>query len=131
MEMEIFFPGGKEVDARIDDLTVITDQPIDEGGTNKAPSPFTLFLASIGTCTGYYVLSFCQKHKIPTKNMKLIVKIERNFETHMVENIHIDIQVPKDFPEQYKNAVMKAAEACAVKRHLEKPPKITMGVSKH
>jgi ribosomal protein S12 methylthiotransferase accessory factor len=130
MDMEIRFPGGKKVDALYKGFIIHTDQSVAEGGSELAPSPFSLFLASIGTCTGYYVLSFCQKNNIPTENIKLIEKIERNHETHMVESIHIDIMVPKEFPEKYKNALIKASEACAVRRHLDKPPKITTTVVK-
>lgn len=126
--MEIRFPGRKKVEAFFDDYIVTTDQPVADGGSGSAPSPFELFLASIGTCTGYYVLSFCQKNNIPTEKMKLTARFPRNPTTHLVENIHIDIHVPRDFPEKYTNAVIKAAGACAVKRHLEQPPQIEIKV---
>ena len=129
MEMEIRFPGGKRVEANFNGLVVRTDQPVGEGGAGSAPSPFELFLASIGTCTGYYVMSFCQKNNIPTENMRLTASIQRNPGTHLVENIRIEIHVPKEFPEKYKNAVVKAADACAVKRHLERPPEIDIAVT--
>jgi putative redox protein len=128
MDMEIRFPGGKKVEAFFDDYIVTTDQPVADGGSGSAPSPFELFLASIGTCTGYYVLSFCQKNNIPTEKMKLTARFLRNPTTHLVENIHIDIHVPRDFLEKYTNAVIKAAGACAVKRHLEQPPQIEIKV---
>ena len=128
MEMEIRFPGGKKVEAFFDDYTVITDQPVDDGGSGSAPSPFDLFLASIGTCTGFYVLSFCQRNNIPTDKMKLTARFIRNPATHLVENIHIGIHVPKNFPEKYKNAVVKAADVCTVKRHLEQPPQIEITI---
>lgn len=130
MEMEIRFPGGKKVEAMFDDFIVVTDQPVIDGGSASAPSPFSLFLASIGTCTGYYVLSFCQKNNIPTEQMKLTARFLRHPTTHLVENIQIDIQVPQDFPEKYKNAVIKAAGVCSVKRHLEQPPQINITVSR-
>lgn len=128
--MQIRFPGGKKVQAVYDDMTVLTDQPVIEGGSGLAPSPFDLFLASIGTCTGYYVLSFCQKNNIPTEEIKLAAQFLRNPATHLIENIAIDIQVPKEFPEKYKNAVIKAAGLCTVKRHLEQPPQIDITVSR-
>jgi putative redox protein len=131
MEMEIRFPGGKKVEALFNDFTVTTDQPVADGGSGSAPSPFELFLASIGTCTGYYVLSFCQKNNIPMENIRLTASIQRNSGTHLVENIRIDIHVPREFPEKYKNAVVKAADACAVKRHLNKPPKMDIIVASH
>jgi len=128
MEMEIRFPAGKKVEALFDDFIVTTDQPVADGGSGSAPSPFDLFLVSIGTCTGYYVLSFCQKNNIPTEKMKLTARFLRSPTTHLVENIQIDIKVPREFPEKYKNAVIKAAQLCTVKRHLEHPPRIDLKV---
>jgi len=130
MEMEIRFPGGKKVEALFDDLTVLTDQPVEDGGNGSAPSPFDLFLASIGTCTGYYVLSFCQKNHIPTDHITLAASMSRNPKTHLVERCDITIKVPADFPEKYTNAVIRSADLCTVKRHLQNPPKIDIKLSR-
>jgi putative redox protein len=131
MEMEIRFPGGKKVEASFDEYTVKTDQPVSDGGTGSAPSPFDLFLASIGTCTGYYVLSFCQKNNIPMQNITLKASMERNEKTHLVEHCNFTINVPNDFPKKYTNAMIKAAEVCTVKRNLQNPPKIDINVVFH
>ncbi|MEM4257655.1 MAG: OsmC family protein [Candidatus Thermoplasmatota archaeon] len=126
MDMRIYFPGGKKVNAEYKGFTIATDQPLEAGGTGTAPEPLSLFLISLGTCTGYYVLAFCQKHNIPTDNITIVMKSERNEKTHLYENITLTIATPSDFPETYKKALVKAAESCAVKKHLEKPPKITI-----
>jgi putative redox protein len=125
-EMEIRFPGGQKVYAQYSGFTIQTDQPVEDGGEGSAPTPFSLFLVSLGTCAGYYVLAFCQKHHIPTKDIKIIAHIDRNPTTHMVERYSIDIHVPKEFPEEYKNAMVKSAESCIVKKHLMKPPQFTV-----
>ena len=130
MEMKISFPGGKKVDADYKGFTIKTDQPIREGGEGSAPESFSLFIASIGTCTGVYVLSFCQKRNIPTDNISLLLKLEKNKDTHMIEKISIEIQVPEDFPENYKKAIVKTASLCAVKKHLDNPPEIDISVIK-
>jgi ribosomal protein S12 methylthiotransferase accessory factor len=121
---EITFRGGKKVDARVRGFTINTDQPSSDGGRDTAPSPFELFLASIGTCVGYFVVSFCQARSIPTDDIRLMQTITRNDTTHMVETISVDILLPPDFPEKYKGAVIKAAESCTVKKHLASPPVI-------
>ena len=131
MEMKINFPGGKKVDADYKGFTIKTDQPIKEGGDGSAPEPFSLFLASIGTCTGIYVLSFCQNRKIPTENIKLTLNIEKNTGTKLIEHMDIKIIVPDDFPDNYKNALIKTASLCAVKKHLDNPPKIDINVIKN
>lgn len=116
MEMEIVFPGGLRVDAIAGDMVIPTNQD------GSAPAPFGLFLASIGTCAGIYVLSFCQQRGLPTDNMRIIQRMHSNPFTRMIEKIELDIQLPPDFPEKYKEAVIRAAELCAVKKHLEQPP---------
>jgi hypothetical protein len=40
----------------------------------------------------------------------------------LLSKINLDIQLPPDFPEKYKTAVIRAADQCAVKKHLENPP---------
>ena len=131
MEMKICFSGGKKVDADYKGLTIKTDQPKHEGGDESAPEPFSLFIASIGTCTGFYVLSFCQERNIPTDDINLLLKIEENKETHMTKKITIEIQVQVDFPENYKKAIIKAASLCTVKKHLDNPPEIDILLAKN
>jgi putative redox protein len=116
MDMEIVFPGGQRVDAKMGPLTIETNQD------GSAPAPFGLFLASIGTCAGIYVLSFCQQRGIPTDGVRIIQRMHASPFTRMIERIELDIQVPPDFPEKYKDAVIRSAEQCAVKKHLEQPP---------
>ena len=122
MEIEITFPGGARVDASLGGLTVKTDQPVQGGGMGSAPSPFVTFLASIGTCAGIYVLGFCQQRGLPTQGLKLVQRMEPNPATGMIGKISLDIQLPPGFPEKYRAAVVKSAEQCAVKKHLEHPP---------
>jgi ribosomal protein S12 methylthiotransferase accessory factor len=38
-------------------------------------------------------------------------------------NIKLNIQLPADFPDKYKSAVINAAELCAVKKTINNPPK--------
>jgi putative redox protein len=40
----------------------------------------------------------------------------------MVEKIDLEIQVPPEFPEKYRPSLIRSAELCAVKKHLETPP---------
>ena len=126
MEMEITFSGGARVDANFGGFSVKTDQPVQGGGDNSAPSPFATFLASIGTCAGIYVLGFCNQRGIPTDGIKIIQRMHTDRSTGMVGQIDLEIQVPPDFPEKYKSAVIRSAEQCAVKKHLENPPKFNV-----
>jgi putative redox protein len=123
-KFEIELAGGTKVNAKIRGFTIATDQPAADKGQNSAPSPFELFLASLGTCAGYFVVSFCMARSIPTDNIVMSQTVVRNDASHMVEKIIIDIKLPPDFPEKYKDAVVRAAESCTVKKHLAAPPRI-------
>ena len=126
MEMEISFPGGKKVDAQYRGFTIQTDQSIKNGGDASAPEPFNLFLASMGTCAGIYVLSFCQQRKIPTDKITLVQRMEDSADGKMVARIIIEIKLPVDFPSKYRKAVISAAQLCAVKKHMEHPPEFSI-----
>lgn len=125
MEYTITFPGGMRVDAHFAGLHVATDQSVKGGGEGSAPTPFMTFLASLGTCVGYYVLHFCRSRDIPTDGIRVTQNTVVNPETKMVEQVSIDIHVPPTFPEKYHAALIRSADQCTVKKHLEHPPVIT------
>jgi ribosomal protein S12 methylthiotransferase accessory factor len=131
MEMEITFDGGKIITAHLKGHEIKTDQPVAGGGTNSAPAPFDRFLASIGTCAGIYVKSFCDQRGIPTDKIKIIQSVDYDMEKRLPLKIKLDIQLPADFPEKYRNAVISAADLCAVKRAIADPPVFEVVTSVH
>lgn len=128
MEIKISFPGGKRVDAHFGHHVIQTDQPRQAGGDDSAAAPFDLFLASIGTCAGIYVLGFCQQRNIDTTGLSMTQTLDYNRETRLVETINLRIQLPEHFPDKYKSAILKTANLCTVKRHLASPPDITVSI---
>jgi ribosomal protein S12 methylthiotransferase accessory factor len=121
-DMIVSFGGGKKVNAEFNGFTIKTDQGVYAGGEGSAPEPFTLFLASIGTCAGIFVLSFCQSRGISTDGIRIVQSHEAKESGRGIGKITITIELPPDFPEKYKDAVINAANLCAVKRHLMEPP---------
>ncbi len=119
MELLIDFPGGSRVDAHFGNFTVATDQP----PVASAPTPFALFLSSIGTCAGIYVLGFCRQRGLPADDIRIVERVHSNSYNGMVEKIDLEIQLPEGFPEKYRDSLIRSAELCAVKKHLENPPK--------
>ena len=118
MEMIIDFPSGLKVDAHFGPFTIETDQP----PSSSAPTPFEVFLSSIGTCAGIYVLGFCRQRNLPTEGIHIVQHNHANKITGMVDKIDLEIQVPPTFPEQYYEALVRSAELCKVKKTLEHPP---------
>lgn len=131
MEMVIEFPGGARVDAHFGPYTVRTDQPPQGGGEGSAPTPFALFLASLGTCAGIYVVGFCRQRGLPTEGIRIVQTMGHDPATGKMNRVDMDIQVPADFPEKYHEALIRAASQCAVKKQLENPPAIEVKTSIH
>jgi ribosomal protein S12 methylthiotransferase accessory factor len=125
MDIIVDFPGGSRVDAHFGNFTVPTDQP----PTASAPTPFAVFLSSIGTCAGIYVLGFCRQRQLPTEGMQIIERVHSNPLNGMVEKIEIEIKIPPTFPEKYRDSLIRSAELCAVKKHLEHPPQFDITTS--
>lgn len=117
--MIIDFPGGARVDAHFGQFTIQTDQP----PVASAPTPFATFLASIGTCAGIYVLGFCQQRGLPTEGIRIIQRMHSDPFSGQISKIDLEIQAPPSFPVRYLPSLIRSAELCAVKKHLENPPK--------
>lgn len=124
MEMTVDFPGGARVDAHFGEFVVPTDQPPRGGGDGSAPTPFLTFLSTIGTCAGIYVLGFCRQRGISTDGIRLVQRAAANPVTGMVTDVQVTIELPDSFPAKYVDAVVRAADQCAVKKHFEHPPVI-------
>jgi ribosomal protein S12 methylthiotransferase accessory factor len=122
MDIKIRFPGNKKVSAEFDGKTILTDQPKEAGGDGAAPTPFELFLASLGTCAGIFALSFCRKRDIPTQGLELVQHVDWDEESHRVSKVTLDIFLPDGFPEKYRDSLVAAVNLCTVKKHLLQPP---------
>jgi putative redox protein len=122
MEILVDFPGGSRVDAHFGVFTVSTDQP----PAASAPTPFEVFLSSIATCAGIYVLAFCQKRGLPTDGIQIVQRTHTDPSSGMIDQLDIEIHVPPSFPEKYRDSLIRAAELCKVKKHLEQPPRFNV-----
>ena len=127
--MEISFPGGLAVDAHFDGFCVRTDQPKHSGGENLAPAPFDLFLASLGTCAGFYALRFCQERQLPSEGLRLCLEVERDVEKHRLRRVRLIVHLPPAFPEKYRRAIILAVNQCSVKRTILDPPEFDVVAS--
>ncbi|MCP4371166.1 MAG: osmotically inducible protein OsmC [Deltaproteobacteria bacterium] len=126
MDMSISFPGGKKVNATYNGFTIKTDPSVKDGGDGSAPEPFSLFLASMGTCAGVFVLYFCEERGIDTTGLKMNLTFNQDEQTYLLKKVKIKILLPPNFPPKYKTAVIKSAKQCTVKRNITTPPEFVI-----
>ncbi|HYP76780.1 MAG TPA: OsmC family protein [Polyangiaceae bacterium] len=124
-DIYLTFPGGKRVEATVGSHHIVTDQTLAHGGDDSAPEPFELFLASLATCAGLYVVSFCQTRGIATDSIELVQHHELD-PNGQLSRVELQLRLPRAFPEKYRSAVVRAAEGCKVRKTLASPPEVTV-----
>jgi putative redox protein len=118
----VTYAGGKKIEARIDGMTVRTDQSADKGGEGTAPNPFQLFLAALAACAGYYAMDFCQSRELSSEGMSVKMDCEFDAEDKLYKKMNIELTLPKDFPPKYQEAIVRAVNNCTVKKHIINAP---------
>jgi ribosomal protein S12 methylthiotransferase accessory factor len=124
--IQVNFTGGKRIQAKVGDFTILTDQPIKYGGEAGAPAPFDLFLASLATCAGIYAWNFCESRKLSTEGMELRMACIDDEKKKMIAKIIFHLTLPVDFPQRYRSGIVRAMELCAVKRHMQETPEFSI-----
>jgi putative redox protein len=120
--IEMRFPGGRKVVAIVGGHELLTDQPIDVGGEDAGPSPFALFVASIGACAGFFALTFLQKRGMSSAGLT-VRALPRSVDGTLSE-VAIEVGLPPDFPEKYREALVRSIDQCSVKRAIAAQPAI-------
>jgi len=124
-DIHLTFPGGKRVEATVGRHHIVTDQTLAHGGDDSAPEPFDLFLASLATCAGLYVLSFCQTRGIPPDWVELVQHHELD-QNGQLSRVELELRLSGAFPDKYRAAVVRAAEGCKVRKTLASPPEVVV-----
>jgi len=119
--LKVTLPGGRRAVAHFRGHTVVTDQSKDNGGDDSAAMPLEVFFASMGACVGVTVQGFCAKRGIPYADITVDQHMHYSDEG-VVERVTFDVHLPADFPEKYREAVLRAAETCSVKRSIAAQP---------
>jgi ribosomal protein S12 methylthiotransferase accessory factor len=122
MKLKVTLEGDKRVATQIGNHLIMTDQPGKHGGDDSAPAPYDLFLASIGTCAGFYIQSYCQNKGIDASGIDITLSPRRDPKTKEINGFVTTIHVPPDLPENLHATLKKVAEKCAVKKTIMNNP---------
>ena len=132
MDFKISFPEqtakGHKVNVLFNDFEVNTDQPVSYGADNSAPAPFLMFLSSIASCSGWFLLRFLEARDLSLEGVELMMTSSMDKETKMLSEIRFTLSLPESFPKKYYKAVVNAMHQCAVTRTIMNPPKFTSDV---
>ncbi len=114
----VSFSGNKKIDVEFKNFKVKTDQSKKNGGDESAPDPFSIFIASLGACAGFFANTFCDTRKISTEQMHLFVEVVFKKKQKLMHQVNISLHVDENFPERYIQPIIKSMNSCAVKNQL-------------
>ncbi|QSP93962.1 OsmC domain/YcaO domain-containing protein [Marinobacter salinisoli] len=122
MEIKVNFLDNLRLEAKFDDFTVITDQPIRYKGDGSAPSPFDYFLASSALCAAYFVRVYCLARDIPTENIRLSQNNIVDPENRYNQIFRIQVELPEDISEKDRQGILRSIDRCTVKKVVQTGP---------
>jgi ribosomal protein S12 methylthiotransferase accessory factor len=122
MEIKVNFLDNLRLEAKFDDFTVTTDQPIRYKGDGSAPSPFDYFLASSALCAAYFVKVYCKARDIPTDNIRLSQNNIVDPEDRYNQIFQIQVELPDDISDKDRQGILRSIDRCTVKKVVQTGP---------
>ena len=122
MEINVNFLDNLRLEAKFDDFTVVTDQPIRYKGDGSAPSPFDYFLASSALCAAYFVRVYCLARDIPTENIRLSQNNIVDTENRYNQIFKISVELQEDISDKDRQGILRSIDRCTVKKVVQTGP---------
>jgi ribosomal protein S12 methylthiotransferase accessory factor len=128
MEIKVNYLDNLRLEAKFDDFTVISDQPIRYKGDGSAPGPFDYFLASSAMCAAYFVKVYCNARDIPTENIRLSQNNIVDPENRYQQIFKIQVELPEDISEKDRQGILRSIDRCTVKKVVQTGPEFDVEV---
>lgn len=98
-------------------LSIDSDLPIVEGGTNAGFAPVELIAAALGASTSMFITEFCKKNRLNIYNINIDIITEMNPNNKYVKFIK-NITILGDISAETKNLIFEASKYCFIEQFL-------------
>ena len=100
-----------------------------DGGRDQAPSPVELLAGSLGVCIAMMVQGYCDRHGYTDGDVGVSLTLELADTPKRVGGIVVDVELPKDVPEDKKDVIRRIAARCPVHETLRNPPRLDVEIT--
>lgn len=117
---------GDRFDIAIRGHVIHVDQPESDGGTDTAPTPTELFVASLASCVAFYARRYLQRHGLPQEGLLVTAQSESGAKPSRVASMTITLTLPDGVPEDKRHALLAVASHCTVHNTLTHAPEVVI-----
>ena len=110
--------GTLKQDVEIREHHLTADEPPDHGGEDSGPSPQELLAASLASCTAITMEMYAQRKGWDVGEVVVDVDYEPA-QRGSPTKFHMEVELPKELPEEQREKLMQIAAKCPVHRTLE------------
>jgi uncharacterized OsmC-like protein len=128
--MEVFaeYLGGAKCAVTARGHRVVSDQPLDNGGSDEAMTPPEFLLVSLATCAAHYAVQYLKTRKLPAADVNVRVSAEKVMQPARLGSFRIEVTAP-GLDEQHEAGVLRAVKACLIHNTLLASPVIEVTVN--
>jgi putative redox protein len=96
--------------------TMITDEPLDIGGTDSGPAPHELLAAMLASCVSTMIALYAQRRDWQLQDVRVDVQYQADTTPREVT---IAVHLPDGLTDEQVARLERVAESCPVRRALE------------
>lgn len=129
MMLTVRYQGDSRYEIEARSHTLVTDQPVEEGGGNAGMTPVEVFVGSLASCVAYFVGRYCDRHKIPCDGFTVQVEWAYAERPHRVGRVALRVNLPVALTPEQREKILRVAHGCTVHQSLVVPPVVDIDLS--
>ncbi|HWQ53525.1 MAG TPA: OsmC family protein [Bryobacteraceae bacterium] len=123
MEITVQHVSGVQFGVETRGHRIVSDQPLENSGTDTGMTPPELLLASLGTCAGYYAAQYMMARSLPMAGLEVKVSAEKELKPARLDRFRIVVKAPGVDP-KHLPGLERAVKLCLIHNTLVNAPSI-------
>ena len=128
-EISVRHLGGDRLELSVPGHVLMSDQPVEGGGADTAPTPTELFVGSLAGCVAFYAHRYLVRHQLPTDGLGVTATYLMASRPARVSEIAVDIDLPENVPAERREGLLAVASHCTVHNTLDDPPVVRISLA--
>lgn len=126
--LKVEYQGGRKFQVTSGANSFVIDLPKEKGGGGEGPNSTDVFISSLGSCVGVYIVFYCEKVGIDCSGMVIDIDYKMADNPRRVGEVDVKVSMSNAELGARKDAVLRTAQMCAVKNTFLNPPKIDIAI---